>query len=393
MLVNGATEMASIIKLTVVLPSIGGGGAEQHMLRVVNHLDPTFFAVTLAACRPGGAYEDRVRQEVRVVHLTRGFHWSRMAETIFAFLPLRRLLRSDPPDLVCSVLDHITVMTERANCCAPRARCVFGLQNPVSQHFRSDAPLESRLLRGRLPKAFEAAEAIVSLSKGVAEDFRSHFPRLASKCRVIYNAGVDDDLYRLAKEPLNEPLPGKPLVVACGRLAPQKGFDSLLRAFAQVRKLKDATLWILGEGELRHMLVRLTDELGLNDHVRFLGFQRNPFKYLAAATVFALSSRFEGFGNVIVEAMACGLPVVATNCPYGPAEIIQPGISGLLVPIDDDAALANALIQVLEDSVLRQRLTTGGQARARDFRAQEIGRQYAELFAGLSEKATDRRKQ
>jgi glycosyltransferase involved in cell wall biosynthesis len=121
--------------------------------------------------------------------------------------------------------------------------------------------------------------------------------------------------------------------------------------------------------------------------VRLLGFQQNPFKYMAAADLFVLSSRFEGFGNVIVEAMACGVPVVATDCPFGPGEIIKDGRNGMLVAPDSTSALAEGILRVLMDKELKKRLAISGATRALDFDAKVIARAYEELFlhvAGVS---------
>ncbi|MCS4188096.1 glycosyltransferase [Salinibacter ruber] len=160
----------------------------------------------------------------------------------------------------------------------------------------------------------------------------------------------------------------------------QKGYPYLLDAFRRVRDERQAELWILGEGDQRSTIESRIEELGLVENVSLLGFRNNPFKFMAAADVFVLSSLWEGFGNVIVEAMACGTPVVATDCPHGPGEIITHEKNGLLVPPADSDALSNALLRVLRDQSLKEQLTENGKERARDFHASKIGQQYLGLF-------------
>jgi len=205
---------------------------------------------------------------------------------------------------------------------------------------------------------------------------------------VIYNAGVESEVIEKARErvPADE-MPDAPLIVACGRLKALKGFSSLIDALAEVRKFIPAHLWIIGDGEQRSFLEKKIRRRGLEGCVRLLGFQQNPFKYMAAADLFVLSSRFEGFGNVIIEAMACGAPVVATDCPFGPGEIIKDGKNGILVAPDSTGALAEGMLRVLTDKELKKRLASGGATRSLDFDAKVITRAYEELFlhvAGVS---------
>jgi glycosyltransferase involved in cell wall biosynthesis len=169
-------------------------------------------------------------------------------------------------------------------------------------------------------------------------------------------------------------------VVAAGRLVAQKGFDTLLRAFRRLRDARPARLVVLGEGPLRGELSALRDRLGLGDDVDFPGFVTNPYAVFARSACFALSSRFEGFGNVLVEAMACGTPVVTTRCPSGPPEIVTDGVDGLLVPVDDDAALAAAVGRVLADPAVAGALSRAGRVRAADFAADRVAGAYRTLF-------------
>ena len=363
---------------------LNGGGAEMHMLRVMNHLDRSRFRVSLAVTRPAGSFESALAEDVRMHVLGTGGSDSTTVRMLRAVGPLRRLMSEERPDVVCSVMELANIVNVRAARGAePRPRVVLGVQTPPSIALRYKFHPVNALALKIVPRVYPQADRVVALSRGVAEDVASLAPGVRGRVSVIYNAGVEDGVAEKAREPLGEHEGDGtgPLVVACGRLKSLKGFNYLIDAVAEVRKGGlPARLWIVGEGEERRSLEGQVERLGLGGAVRLLGFQSNPFKFMAAADVFVLSSLFEGFGNVIVEAMACGTPVVATDCPYGPAEIITDGRDGLLVPPADAGALARALSRVLGDAGLRESLAREGLKRAEDFRAETIAGAYGELF-------------
>ena len=171
-------------------------------------------------------------------------------------------------------------------------------------------------------------------------------------------------------------------LVACGRLAAQKDYPSLLRAFKLILNERSATLRILGTGELRSRLDELSTELGIQEHVVFLGFESNPYKYFVSADIFVMSSIFEGFGNVVVEAMMCGTPVVVTDCPFGPGEILESGKVGELVPVGKPEVLAEKVLKLASNPELMARRTGLGKLRAEDFTVQRIGERYLDYFIG-----------
>jgi glycosyltransferase involved in cell wall biosynthesis len=197
---------------------------------------------------------------------------------------------------------------------------------------------------------------------------------------VIYNPVDTDHIKTLATAPLEHPwfAPGAvPVVLSAGRLTRQKDFPSLLRAFAQVRQSRPARLVILGEGEERTSLETLARELGCRDDIALPGFVPNPYPYMAAAGVFVLSSAWEGFGNVLIEAMALGVPVVSTDCPSGPAEILGRGRYGTLVPVSDVDALARAIATTLDQPPEARRSIE----RASSFSCERIASQYLAAIA------------
>jgi glycosyltransferase involved in cell wall biosynthesis len=195
------------------------------------------------------------------------------------------------------------------------------------------------------------ADAIIAVSDGVADDVARVTSLPRESITTIHNPVVTPELQEKMRAPLDHPwfAPGNPpVLLAVGRLVDQKDFPTLLKAFARVRAVRKARLIILGEGKERPELEALTGKLGVASDVDLPGFVLNPFPYMIRASALVLSSAWEGLPGVLIEAMACGCPVVSTDCPSGPAEILNGGAYGPLVPVGDDAALAKAILSVLE---------------------------------------------
>jgi glycosyltransferase involved in cell wall biosynthesis len=199
---------------------------------------------------------------------------------------------------------------------------------------------------------------------------------------VTYNPVTTDDLPRLAAEPLDHPwvAPGAPpIVLGAGKLKPQKAFDVLLRAFSHMRARRPARLVILGEGPERSRLEALARKLGVAGDVALPGFAANPFAWMSRCGVFALSSAWEGLPGVLIQALACGCPVVSTDCPSGPSEILEPGGLGRLVAVGDTEALAAAIEEALTEP---PSTAEARRDRAREFSVERIAPRYlAALFA------------
>jgi glycosyltransferase involved in cell wall biosynthesis len=366
------------IRLLCFTTRLGGGGAEMQLVRVVNQLDPDEFETTIAVSRGGGEYEERLARGIQVEALAAPWIRSSFAGLALSAWPLRRLVRARKPDVVCSFMDVANVVAALAVEPGPaRIACV---QNTLSRAYGASERPIARIVPPLVRRTYDRFDHIIALSHGAASDLIANVPAIASRVTVVHNAGVDDAVVARATEPLPGPPPPRPLIVACGRLAPQKGYTYLLDAFAAIRPTTGAHLWIVGEGPERAALEARIRQLGLDDAVRLIGFQQNPYAYMAAADVFVLSSIYEGFGNVIVEAMAAGVPVVATDCPSGPGEIIHDGEDGLLVPPADPAALAAALLRVLDDRALARRLAAAGRRRADDFHVSRSAAGYAAIF-------------
>ena len=232
-----------------------------------------------------------------------------------------------------------------------------------------------------LRRAYPWADAIVAVSHGVADSLAELADIPRERITTIYTSTITPDLHARARTPLDHPWfrpDAPPVVLGAGRLVPPKDFPTLLRAFARVRAQRPARLVILGEGKLRGELETLAATLGITADTAMPGFVENPYPYMARAAVFVLSSVREGLPNVLIEALACGCPVVSTDCPSGPAEVLDGERYGRLVPTGDDAALARALCATLEKAPPRERLIERG----RFFSVDRAVEQYERLLLG-----------
>jgi glycosyltransferase involved in cell wall biosynthesis len=327
-------------RLALFVPSLRGGGVERVMVTLANAFAAHGYPVDLVLAQVEGPYRTAVTAAVNVIDLR--------APRVAVSIPgLVRYLRRARPDALLAAMEHTSIAALVATALAGvDCRVVISEHNHISSA-NGGHPGRKEMLTRRLRRAlYPRADAVVAVSAGTADDL-AHIARLdRAAVAVIHNPVTTPEIARLRREPVAHPWlndPTRPVVMGIGRLTEQKDFSTLLRAFAHLRASRAARLIILGEGELRPALEAEVERLGLAGSVSLPGFVANPHAHVARAAVFALSSRREGFANVLVEAMACGTPVVATDCCSGPAEILANGAWGRLVPVGDAAALADAL--------------------------------------------------
>ena len=377
------------IKILCFVPQLGGGGAEMHLLRLLTHFDRTKFQPLLAVARPGGSYESRLPADL----IARRCGWSRVPSSTLRMqtsIPaLRRLLAAERPEVIISFLDHTTAATSAALESLPHPRPVFiaAIQNNLEKTLAHLPRWTRAWLPRAIVSAYARADQVIALSTGVAEGLSQLIPETRGRISVIHNAGYDQQVQALASEEPVLPTPKGPWFLGCGRLTAQKDFSTLIRAFARLQHECGAALWILGEGGLRGKLEREIAALGLGSRVRLPGFVKNPFAFMARASAFVLSSQWEGFGNVVTEAMACGTPVISTDCPHGPREILEDGKWGSLVPVANVDALADAMRAALANPEQQQARATAARSHVTRFEAGRITRQYEQaILSALSQR-------
>jgi len=366
--------------LLVVTPSLGGGGAERHMMRILPSLREAF-DVQLATLRSGGALEADVPPDVPVHRVESLGWWS-------AALRLRRVIRETRPSVVLGFQEAANIPLLLALAASRRRgspRAAVSTQSAPSVVLADARPRTRFRIKTAMRVLYPRADRLVVAADGVGRDLARLAPGCEDRIRLIHNAGIDPSVTRLAEETCRHPfLAGSaPSLVACGRLTDQKDYPTLLRAVSALVKTRAVRLVVFGEGPLRSELDRLVDQLGLSDVVILAGYTSNPYACMARASVFVLSSRSEGFGNVLAEALALGVPIVSTDCPYGPGEILERGRYGLLTPPGDPGALAEAIGRMLDDSEMARRFAAAGPGRALEFSAERSGAAYVAMLREL----------
>jgi glycosyltransferase involved in cell wall biosynthesis len=338
-------------KITILLPFFRDGGVERVMINLAQgFLDKNFEVDFLFMTDAVGPLKKEIPSEVNIVE----FHKSGVFGSTLSTI---RYLRKNKTEVLLSALTPANIVAILAKWISIKSVKVI-ISVPIAVHTTaSTTPLKAKLRPLFYKFFYKKADAIVAVSKGVAEDLLLfHIP--ANLIHTIYNPIISLDIEKRSQEPVSHPwfgLNDVPVILAVGRLHKQKDFPTLLRAFAQVVRQQPARLIILGEGEERQMLNNLVKELNIENTVELAGFVQNPYSYMKSSNVFVLSSAWEGFGNVVAEALAVGTPVVSTDCPWGPAEILDHGKYGMLVPIGEPIAMANAIITMLNkhpDSIL-----------------------------------------
>ena len=325
------------------------GGVERMMVNLGNEIAARGYRVELVLMKGVCPYPDQLSTGVTSYDLGSQHALSSLA-------PLVRYLRRERPAALLAI-------KFRANYIALAARTLSGTPTTVRVDLavRSSAPKGAgrRWLR-QLPIRwlYPRAQGIIAVSRGVARELVEIAPALRTRTRFVPNPVISDRLFRMASDNPGHPwVDGDlPLVLGVGRLTRRKGFHVLIEAFAKVREQRRCRLLIVGKGAEESALRKLVQRLGVSDDVGFTGYSANPYAYMRGAAVLVLASTSEGSPNVLTEAMALGTPVVATDCPHGPADVLDGGRLCPLVPVGDAAAMAAAILHVLEAPPQRQAL-------------------------------------
>lgn len=375
--------------VVLFLSGLAGGGAQRRMLTLAGAFAGRGHGVSLLAVRPSGPFREQVPAGVEVLAVGGlQWHWpirglDRALSVLVAIPALSRRLQALRPDVVLATSDP-------ANVAALAARALRRLPVPVVAVVNTDhsaalarrSPIVRVVLRRILVWAYRSADAVIAISAGSSRFVRTLAGLPENGVTTIFNPIDSVGIERLAAAPLPHPwLQDRcvPVVLVVCKLKPQKDLPTLIHAFAQARSLRTLRLLVLGEGELQPELERLVHQLGLANDVAFEGFVANPFAYMARASVLVLSSAWEGLSNVLLEALACGCPVVSTDCPSGPREILDDGRYGKLVPVGDAATLAEAMLAVLDQPAEPDRL----RARARTFSVSAAAERYLGLIEAV----------
>jgi len=361
-------------EIAFFLPNLQGGGAEKVMVNLANAFSTRGATVDFVLGKAEGPNLEKLYPAINVVDLG--------TSNVFGWLePMIRYLKGCKPRIVMSGLHHANLTTIMAkNLSGVDSKIIVTVHGQLSQDVGNSRKKLAKAIPFLVRKLYPKANKIICVSQGVADELINRYGLPEQKIQVIYNPVLTDDIFEKAEEPIDHPwfqLGQSPVILGVGRLTPAKDFQTLIKAFDIVYKARPAKLLILGEGPERESLQSLIKELNLENDVALPGFVENPYKYMKHTNVFVLSSRWEGFGNVIVEALALGVPVVSTDCPSGPAEILEKGKWGRLVPVGDPKSLADAILEAMNDERGK------GIERAKEFSLEKIASQYLELVQSI----------
>jgi glycosyltransferase involved in cell wall biosynthesis len=370
---HGVTTKAKQ-RVAIFTANMDGGGAERAMLKLAGGIAGHGYDVDLVLSRAEGHYLQEVPDSVRIVDL----HARRLLSSIPGLV---RYLRRERPNAMLTSMNYVNIVGIWARTLARvDTRLIVNEQNALSLEAAHSPRRRHRLMPRLIKRFYPWADGVTSVARGTADDLVSTAGVSPNLIEVVHNPIVTTELRALVAEPLAHPWfgPGQvPVVLGVGRLAPQKDFGTLIRAFARVIARRPCRLMILGDGPERASLEALVAERGLTGSVDLPGWISNPYPYMAHAGVFVLSSRWEGLPSVLIEALFCGVPVVATDCLSGPREILEGGRYGALIPVGDEEALAAAI-----EAALAGELAPPPAESWEPYEQETVVRRYLEVLVG-----------
>lgn len=364
-------------KVVFFIPSLRGGGAEGAVVLLASALAARGIDTTILTMEMTGPWLDKVGQGVDLVDLG-----SKRASR--SLQPLLGYMRSARPDIFISNLTHLNLLSVLAHTIsASSAKLILVEHSHINSTMLWQESWRDRLLSIGVRRFYRMADKILAVSTGVRQSLIQQYGLGSDQVRVLNNPVQLKKIRHLSQETPDHPWlkdPSVKVILGVGRLDFLKGWDFLIEALGSLRRDVEAHLIILGEGVLKPDLLEQAAELDLTPAIDIIGFRSNPYAWMAASDVLVLPSRSEGFGTVLVEAMAAGVPVVASDCFSGPNEILGGGSYGLLVPVGDVQSLADAIRAVLTQPELADQLSERAAKRAQDFDLERITDQLMALI-------------
>jgi len=360
-------------RLLFIMQSLQGGGAERVTLDLIKNLDKEIFETSILVVNYFGDLIQSLPKNIEVIKVL-----SEKEKTyLHPFKVIRTVTKAAKnADLIIGSLEMTPTYLSSLASVITKKPAIGWVHTDVQKHPKTNIKTHKFLIS----KLYKKLKVIIAVSNGAKNSFEKMFPNINVPVKRIYNPIRLEDIQRMLGEKNELDDLNEPIILGIGRLTELKGFDVLIKAHQYLleEKVKN-TLLILGEGEQREYLEQMIHQLSLHKSVILKGFVENPYKYMRSASVFALSSRYEGFSVVIAEALSAGLPVVSTDCPSGPSEILENGKYGILTPVNDYKELAKNIMKVLKtdpkgiDEKSRKE-------RANDFSVEKIIPEFENLF-------------
>jgi glycosyltransferase involved in cell wall biosynthesis len=387
---NGARHLNELMKtkgkirLLYFHPTIVFGGAERTTATLIEKLDKSVFDVLFITKK--GVFPPLPVEGVRYID-DLGIHdsFDGIGSLIKDAKIMRQLIRREDPDIVFGMLHYACIVLSVMKIfLRDRVKIIVSPRTPSRDAVRfyyGHRNAKMALWNYMIGFFCRYSDRIVVASEGLREECITAYKAKRNRVVTINNSVDVESIERYSSEAADAESPPDYLVIStAGRLAAEKNIAVLIKAFALLRKDTKAKLWIIGDGPERPHLESLAAGLNIMDDIVFWGFQENLYKFIKKSDIFVHTSLFEGFGNIILEAMACGVPVIATDCPFGPENIITSGQNGLLVPVSDEAALTHALKMMSSDSELRGKLAEEAFRRLSDFSVEKMVNKYEDVF-------------
>ena len=366
-------------KVLIFRPSLGMGGADRVTATLMHLLDRKKFSLALALVHAEGPFMSDIPSDVEFIHLDSG----RLARSVPA---LTRVIRRLQPDVVFSTSSAANVIAAIAHRIArSKSRLVLSERSALLRGRPRDLKQRLEVMLKRV--TYPLADSVTVVSSGLGDQLVAKLAVPRELIDVVYNPMIGDDFEELTSQPVEHPWfapDAPPVILACARLVVQKDYPGLLQAFARIRSQTPARLFVLGEGALRKSLEARAAELGVADDVCFYGFDKNPMKYMARARLLMHASHTEGLPGAMIQTMACGIPVVATDCEHGPREVISHNVDGFLVPVGDYAGLAEHALKILKDDRLRDELGANARRTAQRFSVAASMARYENALVGAA---------
>jgi glycosyltransferase involved in cell wall biosynthesis len=361
-----------IYHIAFLLRDLGQGGAERSSLRLANGLANYGMKVTLFILKRKGEMLNSINPDIQVIDIKS------------SFMRLISEIRSMDIDFLLPIYTSMRALLAKVFLNMP-FKVIVSQRNMFTM---DRGPIQTKLKFLRCKLLYRYADACVCISEGVAEEMRTLNLIPSDKIHVIYNPVVNEELLSQIDEPLNDPWFSEnsdPVIIGVGRFGDQKDFATLIKAFKIVSKDRDnLKLLLLGEGKQRKMLENMAIDLGLTGRVHMPGYTTNPYNFMKRSSLFVLTSLYEGFGNVVAEALACGCNVVSTDCKSGPSEILDNGKYGALAKVGDPEDVARAINIMLDNPLPRELLIS----RAKYFSEERAVENYYALFSAISDSKT-----
>lgn len=367
------------LKVALLVGTLNSGGAEKMMVQLANALYNAGVAVDLLLVNKTGPYFNDVQPGVMIQNL------NAVKGVKSVIYDIRKFLKNNYVDAVISTQPHVNSVLGYASLgLFKRPIIIMREASTPSCKYSEINPISTFLYK----TGYRFADHYVAVSDGVKKDMVGVYNLSEYNITAIHNPVIDVSIDELCQKSTSDSWfdePDKPVILAIGRVVPLKNHKMLIEAFAKVREYKDVRLVILGNKHLApdytKALIDLIEDLNLSNHVKLPGFVKNPFSYLSRSSLYVLSSDYEGLPGTLIQALACGCPVVSTDCPNGPAEILEDGKWGILTPPNDSEKMAESILKAMNSNYDTERL----KSRAADFTSDKSASKYISLIKQLME--------